>query len=188
MNLAPEARAAAVGLFTEYRETTFVCGRRSVAAQAKRIAGDLLTKYRELHELTDAAAIPVRHLDMNLVNPDLLSVNGELNGVIRNHLRRWLGVTTGVVTEAEIADCLGQLIITMSSPDLYQIDAHLTGLAFDIHPPRHPTDAIERFIRQLNGLHASDGLRKETNHGEPRWHIQFGETSMASKDRPAPTS
>jgi len=143
LNLTPKARKAAEILLKEYPDIEFTSGRRTLAEQARAMAGNVVEK-RDYIKKTYAS------------------------NEASKACQKWVDDHPEAKTQKEIAKGLLETL-TKLGPKAGQISKHLTGDAFDVKPTKHNADAIKKSIRELPGMQKF--LEKEA--GLERWHVQF---------------
>jgi hypothetical protein len=168
LTLATEAKSAAIELKKRYPQIEFARGRVSVNEQAKVMSKVLVTNHRQKtgQQNSDLLREP---LQLALALPHILGIDGDSDGFVRRELREWLDTTNGPVTEEAICDRLIQLISAMSDQQRDDVNAHLTGRAFDLRPPAAEAQAIRDYINNLPWLRRF----AETEDGSAIWHVQF---------------
>lgn len=126
-------------------DVVFLSGRRTVAAQAKAMADNVLLNRKWIEET------------YALSNP-------------RTALQKWVDDNPEAVTASAIATGLAGVMAAWSDSDKLKISRHLAGLAFDVKPVAGATGtAIKTTIRGLPNLRKF--LEKEG--GLVRWHAEF---------------
>lgn len=168
LTLAPEAKTAAIELKKRYPSVEFARGRVTVNEQAKIMAKALVRNHRRNTGQQDGDLLR-EPLQIALASPHILGIDGESDQLIRQQLREWLDTTTDAVTEKAICDRLIQLISAMSDQQRDDVNAHLTGRAFDLRTPSGDAQGIRDYINKLPRFRRF----VETEEGTEIWHVQF---------------
>ena len=143
LNLAPDAKKAAMKLKEEHPDITFTSGRRNVHEQAHAMASNIVSsKNRKWIEQTYKSAAK---------------------------LQKWVDDNPKAEKVEEITKGLEKTMNDMSDSDLAKVSKHLTGEAFDVQPQKKDAEQIKKDINNLPGI--TKFLDHEG--GLERWHAQF---------------
>ncbi len=144
LDLAPVAKAAACKLKRLHPGVVFTSGRRDKVGQARAMAS-------------------------NVVNNRKWIVQTYKESDARAACQKWVDEHPAATTQAQIQDGLVIVFNELADDQLGRLSKHLSGNAFDIHPPDRDAEAIKASIRGLEGL----GLFLDREGGLVRWHAEF---------------
>ncbi len=144
LELAEPARAAAYALKKAHPAVVFTSGRRSVADQARAMAGNVAANRKWISQT-------------------------YMPSDTSRKLQKWVDEHKDRKTADEIERGLAGAMKSMTAGQLGLLSKHLAGLAFDVRPVQQDAESIKRTIRGLPKLKVF--LDKEG--GLERWHAQF---------------
>ena len=166
LDLAPEAKKAAIELQSNHPRIKFFDRRPTIEDYANEMASKLVANIG----IEQSGPIPREPVVITLATPNILDMEGDLHHRVARDLRDWLTAGTGHITKTELAAQLATLITLLPPSDLDKVSGHLTGKAFDIVAPAQNADAVEITItKKLRHLHAFT----KAAHKEGVWHLHF---------------
>jgi hypothetical protein len=143
LNLADVAKKAAYDLKRRFPAISFTSGRRTLADQARAMAGNVVKNRQWIAET-------------------------YVDSVASRACQQWVDDHPEKASSTEIAAGLLVTLQGLAAGEAGRISKHLTGDAFDIQPVETDADAIKAAARALTGARF---LEKEG--GLVRWHVQF---------------